>query len=68
MSVGQLVSYSESCPNLSVQSQKNEHDEETHGPKLGQRHHSEGLGVRNERQARTWRTLMEVIVRIELYI
>lgn len=64
---GKLVPDSKNWPHLSVQSQQNKHDEETDGPKLGQRHHGDGLGVRDEGQARTWGTATEcVLIHIEL--
>lgn len=40
---------------LCVQAQENEHDKETDGPHLRQRHHGHGLRVRDEGQTRTWR-------------
>lgn len=41
---------------LCVQTQEDEHDKETDGPQLGQRHHGNSLRIRNERQAWTWKT------------
>ena len=42
---------------LSVQAQENDHNEETHGPQLRQRHHGYRLRICNERQPWAWGSL-----------
>lgn len=44
-----------SLPHLSVQTQEDEHDEETDGPQLRERHHGHSLRIGDESQARTWK-------------
>lgn len=47
--------WEEKKPDLTVQAQKQQHDEKEDGPQGWQRHHGYSFRVGDEGQARTWR-------------